>query len=53
MVEVSRRLGVEAPRLAAWRDELLAAGKVGLKGRMPAGVAAELARPDCDSSAGR
>ncbi len=30
--EVSRAVGVEAHRLAAWRDEFLAAGKEGLKG---------------------
>ena len=30
--EVSRQVGVEAHRLASWRDEFLAAGKVGLKG---------------------
>lgn len=29
---LSRELGVEAHRLAAWRDEFLAAGKDGLKG---------------------
>ena len=34
--EVSRQVGVEAHRLAAWRDEVLAAGKIGLKGRVPA-----------------
>ena len=34
--ELSRELRVEAHRLAAWRDEFLAAGKVGLKGRLPA-----------------
>ena len=27
--EVSRKVGVEAHRLAAWRDEVLAAGKIG------------------------
>lgn len=31
--EVSRDVGVEAHRLAAWRDEFLEAGKTGLKGR--------------------
>jgi transposase len=31
--EVSRELGVEAHRLAAWRDEFLDAGKEGLKGK--------------------
>ena len=31
--EVSRDVGVEAHRLAAWRDEFLDAGKTGLKGR--------------------
>ena len=31
--EVSRDVGVEAHRLAAWRDEFLEAGKAGLKGR--------------------
>lgn len=35
--ELSRELRVEAHRLAAWRDEFLAAGKEGLKGRVPAG----------------
>lgn len=33
--EVSRDVAVEAHRLAAWRDEFLAAGKTGLKGRKP------------------
>ena len=44
--EVSRQVGVEAHRLAAWRDEFLAAGKVGLKGRVPAedGMTAEQQR---------
>ncbi len=44
--EVSRQLRVEAHRLAAWRDEFLAAGRVGLKGRMPAedGMSAEQRR---------
>jgi len=31
--EVSREVGVEAHRLAAWRDEFLDAGKEGLKGK--------------------
>ncbi len=31
--EVSREVGVEAHRLAAWRDEFLGAGKEGLKGK--------------------
>ena len=31
--ELSRELQVEAHRLAAWRDEFLAAGKQGLKGQ--------------------
>jgi transposase-like protein len=31
--ELSRELKVEAHRLAAWRDEFLAAGKQGLKGQ--------------------
>jgi hypothetical protein len=31
--ELSRELGVEAHRLAAWRDEFLEAGKSGLKGK--------------------
>jgi hypothetical protein len=31
--ELSRELKVEAHRLAAWRDDLLAAGKQGLKGQ--------------------
>jgi len=35
--ELSRELRVEAHRLAAWRDEFLAAGKEGLKGRVPGG----------------
>jgi transposase-like protein len=30
---LSRELGVEAHRLAAWRDEFLEAGKQGLKGQ--------------------
>lgn len=30
---VSREVGVEAHRLAAWRDEFLDAGKEGLKGK--------------------
>ncbi len=34
--ELSRELRVEAHRLAGWRDALLSAGKVRLKGRMPA-----------------
>lgn len=44
--EVSRQVGVEAHRLAAWRDEFLAAGKVGLKGRVPVedGMSAEQRR---------
>lgn len=33
--ELSRELGVEAHRLAAWRDEFLDAGKQGLKGKRP------------------
>ena len=33
--EVSREVGVEAHRLAAWRDEFLDAGKEGLKGSGP------------------
>jgi hypothetical protein len=35
--ELSRELRVEAHRLAAWRDEFLAGGKEGLKGRSAAG----------------
>ena len=35
--EVSREVGVEAHRLAAWRDEFLDAGKEGLKGRTASG----------------
>jgi len=35
--ELSRELGVEAHRIAAWRDEFLDAGKEGLKGRSGAG----------------
>ena len=31
--ELSRQLKVEAHRLAAWRDDFLAAGKQGLKGQ--------------------
>ena len=31
--EVSREVGVEAHRLAAWRDEFLDAGKEGLEGQ--------------------
>jgi transposase len=33
--ELSRELGVEAHRIAAWRDEFLEAGKEGLKGKQP------------------
>ncbi len=32
---MSRELGVEAHRLAAWRDDFLEGGKEGLKGRRP------------------
>ena len=32
---LSRELGVEAHRLAAWRDDFLAGGKQGLKGQRP------------------
>jgi transposase len=35
--ELSRELGVEAHRIAAWRDEFLDAGKEGLKGRSVGG----------------
>jgi transposase-like protein len=35
--EVSREVGVEAHRLAAWRDEFLDAGKEGLKGKTASG----------------
>jgi transposase-like protein len=35
--ELSRELGVEAHRIAAWRDEFLEAGKEGLKGRAGSG----------------
>lgn len=31
--QLSRELGVEAHRLAAWRDEFMAGGREGLKGR--------------------
>ena len=31
--EVSREVGIEAHRIAAWRDEFLDAGKEGLKGK--------------------
>jgi transposase-like protein len=31
--QLSRQLGVEPHRLAAWRDEFLAAGREGLKGQ--------------------
>jgi transposase len=34
---LSRELGVEAHRLAAWRDDFLEGGKEGLKGRGPTG----------------
>jgi transposase len=34
---LSRALGVEAHRLATWRDEFLDAGKEGLKGRTSSG----------------
>ena len=33
--ELSRELKVEAHRLAAWRDDFLAAGRQGLKGQRP------------------
>jgi transposase len=33
--EVSRELGVEAHRLAAWRDEFIEGGKVGLREEPP------------------
>jgi transposase len=33
--ELSRELQIEAHRLAAWRDDFLAAGKQGLKGQRP------------------
>jgi hypothetical protein len=44
--ELSRELRVEAHRLAAWRDEFLAAGKDGLRGRTVAddGMSAEQRR---------
>jgi transposase-like protein len=32
---LSRELGVEAHRLAAWRDDFLEGGKQGLKGQRP------------------
>ena len=32
---LSRKLGVEAHRLAAWRDDFLEGGKEGLKGQRP------------------
>jgi transposase-like protein len=32
---LSRELGVEAHRLAAWRDDFLESGKEGLKGQRP------------------
>src|SRR5919198_3871095 len=32
---LSRELGVEAHRLAAWRDDFLEAGREGLKGQRP------------------
>ncbi len=35
--EVARDVGVEAHRLAAWRDEFLESGKEGLKGRRSGG----------------
>jgi len=35
--DVSREIGVEAHRVAAWRDEFLAAGTDGLKGRTSPG----------------
>jgi transposase len=35
--ELSRELGVEADRIAAWRDEFLDGGREGLKGRSGAG----------------
>ncbi len=31
--ELSRELGIEAHRMAAWRDDFLAGGKEGLKGQ--------------------
>ena len=33
--DVSREVGVEAHRLAAWRDDFLEAGKQGLKAKRP------------------
>ena len=35
LVVLSRELGVEAHRLAAWRDDFLEGGKQGLKGQRP------------------
>jgi transposase len=35
--ELSREVGVEAHRIAAWRDEFLEGGREGLKGRSGAG----------------
>jgi transposase len=35
--ELSRELGVEAHRIAAWRDEFLEGGREGLKGRSSSG----------------
>ena len=35
--ELSRELGVEAHRLAAWRDEFLEGGKTALRGRTSSG----------------
>jgi transposase len=32
---LSRQLGMEAHRLAAWRDDFLEGGKVGLRGQRP------------------
>jgi hypothetical protein len=34
---LNRELGVEAHRIAAWRDDFLAGGKEALKGRRPLG----------------
>jgi transposase-like protein len=41
---LSRELGVEAHRLAAWRDDFLESGKQGLKGERPVAMPPELLR---------
>jgi transposase len=44
MDELSRELGVEAHRLAAWRDDFIAGGKEAMKARPASGSAEESRR---------